>query len=104
MSDPEIDEAIAALRHAITRLDDDPESRARLDALADALADRHARDAPQGDGAARGTGPNGTPVRSGEPEPLDNAVLEMVQMYESRYPRVTLLLNDIAIRLANMGI
>ena len=118
MSEPEMHEAIAALRREIARLEE-PDSRARLDALGDALAERYAREAAGNDGttndsmandtvasdsAARTDKPSGEATRSDEAEPLDSAMLEMVQRYESRHPQVTLLLNDIATRLASMGI
>jgi len=87
MSDPDIDDTIAALRREIALIDADSGSRARLEALADALAERRQHDET----------PSGAPS-------LSDAVRDMVRTHESRHPQVTLLLNDLATRLAGMGI
>ena len=84
MSEREIDDAITALREQIARIDDDdPDSRARLETLAERLRLR---------------------LERREQGPVDQGAREILEVYEARYPQVTLMINDIMTRLAAMGI
>lgn len=79
-----VDDAITRLRHEIDRVDpEDPDGRRHLGELTDRLQAR---------------------LERREQEPVDQAVREIIESYEARYPQVTLLINDIATRLASMGI
>ena len=80
----EIDDAIVALRAEIARLDtEDPDDRARLETLAERLRLR---------------------LERSEQGPVDDGAMEVLETLQARYPRVTLLINDITTRLASMGI
>lgn len=93
MSEQELKTAIGRVVEAIDALDqDDSESREDLKALATKLQAR--LDRRQSDVATE------EPIGADN----DNAVLEMVERYESRHPQITLMLNDIMTRLASMGI
>ena len=82
--DREVDDAITALRAEIARLDDDdPDSRARLETLAERLRLR---------------------LERREQGAVDQDAVEILETYQARYPQVTLMINDIMTRLAAMGI
>ena len=82
--DREVDDAITALRTEIARLDDDdPDSRARLETLAERLRLR---------------------LERREQGAVDQDAIEILETYQARYPQVTLMINDIMTRLAAMGI
>ena len=84
MSDKEIDDAIVTLRAEIDRLDpEDPADRERLETLAGRLQSR---------------------LERREQGPVDEGATELLETLEARYPQVTLMINDIATRLAAMGI
>ena len=83
----ELGKAIQELREEIETLEDsDTETRARLAQLAD-LMDAQLL---------------GVPLTE-DPSTADT-VMELIETYEARYPRVTALANDLMTRLAAMGI
>ncbi len=83
----ELGKAIQELREEIETLEDsDSETRSRLAQLAD-LMDAQLLGAPLTE----------------DPSTADT-VMELIETYEARYPRVTALANDLMTRLAAMGI
>jgi len=85
MSDErEMDDAIRALRAEMDRIDaSDPESRERLETLYHRLQLR---------------------LERREQGPVDQDAAELLETLEARYPQLTLMVNDIMMRLAAMGI
>ncbi len=83
----ELGKAIQELREEIDTLEDsDSETRSRLSQLAD-LMDAQLLGAPLTE----------------DPSTADT-VMDLIETYEARYPRVTAMANDLMTRLAAMGI
>ncbi len=83
----ELGKAIQELREEIETLEDsDSETRSRLTQLAD-LMDAQLLGAPLTE----------------DPSTADT-VMDLIETYEARYPRVTAMANDLMTRLAAMGI
>lgn len=86
-SKAELSEAILALRAEIDTLEDsDADTRKHLAQLADKMEVQL----------------QGTPTD--EENSLTDAVMDVIELYEARYPRITAMANDLMTRLAAMGI
>ncbi len=83
----ELGKAIEALRSEIETLEDsDAQTREHLAQLADMMeAQLHGSE-------------------SSEERPAGDSVMDMIETYEARYPRITAMANDLMTRLAAMGI
>jgi hypothetical protein len=86
-SKAELGKAIQALRAEIESLEDsDPETREHLAQLANLM-----------EAQLYGTDP-------AEDLPPNETMLDFIETYEARYPRITAMANDLMTRLAAMGI
>ena len=87
MKRQELRDALVSLRQEIDRLgDDDEATRQSLGQLADRMeAQLEKRPMP-------------------EDKPLTDSVVELVELYEARHPKLTAMVNDVMMRLASMGI
>ncbi len=87
MKKAELQTAITKLRLEIESLEDEEdETRENLAQLANMMQEQLETNTSQ------------------ENPSLNNAVIEMVEAYEARHPRITAIVNDIMTKLAGMGI